>query len=83
MGILWSTCTLNNVNFAIQVAWCVFLLSGKVRMGDIFRNKNVYLKGTCPSPDIKICYFFLNRWKLVKLGLDSDNFLARELEVKI
>ena len=42
MDILWLVCTLNNVNFAIQVAWCV-LVSGNVRGKGIYMNKEIHI----------------------------------------
>ena len=44
--------------------------------GGIHCYKNTYLGETCPHLDMEIWYFFLNGWEIVKLGLDSDNYLT-------
>ena len=59
MDILWSICTLNNIDFAMHVAWKVLLDSGKLGGRGIHRNKDAYLRETCPQLDMEILVIFL------------------------
>ena len=50
MGILCLIYTLDNVNFAVQVAWYVLIVSRNIRRKGVC--KNAYQGQTCPQLDV-------------------------------
>ena len=82
---LWMVCCVFQVSRKVKgegyvLNWSLALAhhQSSVGLSQSFPPKwggtNMYQGEICPQLDMKIQYFFLNGWDIVKLGLDSDNF---------